>query len=317
MQYPILCLMGPTASGKTDLALQLADHFPIEIINVDSAQIYKEMDIGAGKPSVEIRQKIPHHLMDILDPAIPYSAAQFRIDALRIIPQIIARGNMPVLVGGTYLYFKILQEGLSPVPASDSAIREKLSEKLKEQGLPVLYAELAKIDPQTAQTLQPTDPQRILRALEIYAISGKTKSQWLAMPRDASSSYKYINIALIPIETPRSVLHDRIALRYNQMLEQGFEEEVRKLFNRGDLNETMPSIRAVGYRQMWQYLSHQISYEAMRETAIAATRQLAKRQLTWLRQNPNVITLDFMAADLMVQLQNCVSKDGLFNLTDQ
>ncbi len=291
--------MGPTASGKTALALKIAEKLPVEIINVDSAQIYREMDIGAGKPSLLERASVPHHLMDILDPSESYSAAQFRIDALKIIAEVIQRKKIPLLVGGTFLYFKVLQEGLSPVPASDPEIRKCLMQECAEKGLSVLYQELVKIDPKTAAQLPHTDSHRIMRALEIYAITGKPKSFWITQPKkEINTLYRYVNVALIPMDTPRSLLHQRIALRFDNMLQNGFQAEAEKLFSRGDLHTLLPAIRAVGYRQMWHYLLNTCSFEEMRENAVAATRQLAKRQLTWMRHNPEIINYDFIDPDL-------------------
>lgn len=290
---PVICLMGPTASGKTDLAIHLCSYFPSEIINVDSAQIYQGLDIGSGKPALEIRQQIPHHLMDFLDPKNVYSAAQFRQDAILCIQAILARDRIPILVGGTMMYFKILQDGLSALPEADENVRKKLEQRVQEEGLEGLYKTLQEIDPASAIRIKPNDSQRIQRALEIAEITGKPMSFWLSQPKSAPLPFEFLNIALIPIETPRAVLHERIQARFNAMLEQGFVAEVEKLFQRGDLVESLPAIRSVGYRQVWQYLLGKLSYEEMVEKGVAATRQLAKRQLTWLRQWPNLETFDF------------------------
>ncbi len=305
---PIICIMGPTASGKTALALALSEQFPIEIINVDSAQIYQGMDIGSGKPSVAVRKKVPHHLMDILDPAQPYSAAQFCYNAIEAIQSIISRNRIPILVGGTMLYFKALQQGLSELPESSPIIRQQLENHLQENGLDALYQRLQVLDPLRASQIKSTDPQRILRALEIYDITGKTMSEWLVRPRIPLHSYQFINIALIPQTTPREVLHQRIEQRFVGMLDEGLVEEVKKLYQRGDLAPSMPAIRAVGYRQVWQYLANELSYEAMRETAIAATRQLAKRQLTWLRSWPQMQFFDMDAPDLLVNVSSNINQ---------
>lgn len=300
--------MGPTASGKTALALALSEQFPIEIINVDSAQIYQGMDIGSGKPSVAVRKKVPHHLMDILDPAQPYSAAQFCYDAIEAIQSIISRNRIPILVGGTMMYFKALQQGLSELPESSPIIRQQLENHLQENGLDALYQRLQVLDPLRASQIKPTDPQRILRALEIYDITGKTMSEWLVRPRIPLHSYQFMNIALIPQTTPREVLHQRIEQRFVEMLNEGLVEEVKMLYQRGDLTPTMPAIRAVGYRQVWQYLANELSYEVMRETAITATRQLAKRQLTWLRSWPQMQFFDMDAPDLLVNVSSNINQ---------
>lgn len=289
----LICILGPTASGKTALALALANQYPIEIINVDSAQIYHGMDIGSGKPDKAIREQVPHHLMDFLDPAQAYSAAQFREDALICIEDILSRDRIPLLVGGTMLYFKALQQGLAPLPTASPEVRQHLMQRLQNEGLASLYEYLLKIDPQTAARLAPTDPQRILRAIEIYEITQKPMSHWLEQQQPDSLPYEFMNIALMPITTPRSVLHERIAARFDAMLEQGLIEEVRKLKERADLNADLPAIRAVGYRQVWLYLEGKLSFEEMREKTIAATRQLAKRQMTWLRHWPDLQVFDF------------------------
>ncbi len=292
-QSPIICILGPTACGKTDLSLALAQRLPIEIMNVDSAQIYRHMDIGSGKPDQTIRQAIPHHLMDILDPLESYSAGQFTQDANVAIKQIISHGKIPVLVGGTMLYFKALQQGLSTLPGSSPVIRQALTQQLHENGLQALYQRLQAIDPQRATQIKPTDPQRIQRALEIYEMTGKTMTEWLLTPATTQHDFTFINIGMLPITTPRAVLHERIALRFDQMLAAGLVDEVNNLFTRGDLHLSLPALRAVGYRQVWKYLSGEMNYELMRENAIAATRQLAKRQLTWLRSWPDLVCFDF------------------------
>lgn len=287
-QLPIICFLGPTASGKTDLSLALAERLPIEIINVDSAQIYRDMDIGSGKPSTAIRQVIPHHLMDILDPLESYSAGQFTQDAIIAIKEILSRSKIPVLVGGTMLYFKALQQGLANLPSCNVTIRQALTQQLQENGVHALYQRLQSIDPQRAAQIKPTDPQRIQRALEIYEMTGRTMTEWLSTPTTKQHDFTFINIGIAPVTTPRAVLHERIALRFDQMLAAGLVDEVNHLFTRGDLHLSLPSIRAVGYRQVWEYLLGEVDYEVMRENAIAATRQLAKRQLTWLRSWPEV-----------------------------
>lgn len=293
-----ICLMGPTASGKTELALSLARYLPLEIVNVDSAQIYQQMDIGSGKPDHTTLAEVPHHLMDFLDPALAYNAAQFCQDANACITAIFQRGNVPLLVGGTMLYFKALQQGLSCLPPADPEVRQTLTQWIKAEGLAAAYEKLQVIDPLSAQRIKSTDPQRIQRALEVYEVSGKPLSFWLAQSTKTSSAFHFINLALIPLTTDREVLHQRIHKRFEHMLAQGFVAEVQALMNRGDLSEHLPAIRAVGYRQIWQYLLGQCSYEVMQEKAIAATRQLAKRQLTWLRSWPELTCFDFAQPEL-------------------
>ena len=299
---PIICLLGPTASGKTNLSFSLAEQFPIEIINVDSAQIYQGLDIGSGKPSLAQRNKVPHHLMDILDASKPYSAAEFCRDAIKAISEIRLRGRTPLLVGGTMLYFKVLQQGLSVLPSSDPDIRRKLNHMMQANGLDVLYQQLQAVDPVRAKQLSPTDPQRIQRALEIYEMSGKTMTEWLSSPPVVSHPFCFLNIGLVCNETPRFVLHQRIEARFDQMLADGFIKEVQALYQRGDLDVAMPAIRAVGYRQAWQYLTKELSYDEMREKSIAATRQLAKRQLTWLRHWPDLLPLEFDDPQLLAKV---------------
>lgn len=282
---PILCLAGPTASGKSASTHILAQHWPIEVIVMDSATIYRDMDIGTAKPSAEEQAAIPHHLLDIRDPAESYSAAEFATDATRLIQEIRARGHYPVLCGGTMLYYKALREGLNDLPQADPAIRQQLDERAQEIGWPGMHEELTRIDPVTAARLAPRDSQRIQRALEIFHISGKTMSDWLkdkAQPQEGS--HQYVTMSLEPED--RSWLHKRIAVRYHDMIEQGLLQEVEKLYKRPDLHPGLPSIRCVGYRQLWSYLDGEVSLDLAIEQAIAATRQLAKRQLTWLRSEP-------------------------------
>jgi tRNA dimethylallyltransferase len=304
----VMCLLGPTASGKTALALNLATILPIEIINVDSAQVYQGMEIGTGVPDKKIRAQIPHHLIDFLDPATPYNAAQFREDALVIIEQIFSRGKIPLLVGGTMYYFKALQQGLAPLPQADPVVRAKFTALLHERGLSFLYEQLQQIDPLTAKRLAPTDSQRIQRALEVYAITQKPLSYWLSQQTAIQAEYVYINVALMPLNTSRAWLHQRIEKRFDEMLALGLIEEVTRLKQRPDLNLTLPAIRAVGYAQVWQYLQGELTYEAMREKAIAATRQLAKRQLTWLRHWPNCLYFDFLDPNLIEKMRDLLLK---------
>ena len=307
---PAIFLMGPTASGKTDLALQLADALPCEIISVDSALIYRGMDIGSAKPNAEILQKYPHHLIDILDPAQSYSAAQFRDDALQAMADITARGRIPLLVGGTMLYFKALTEGLAAMPSADPEVRTRLEQQAASEGWAALHSELQRIDPVSAQRIHPNDPQRLLRALEVWHISGQTmtqlrakqslEKQQLLASNGAHLPYNVATFAIAPQQ--RSVLHERIAQRFQQMLEQGFIAEVEALRQRGDLHVDLPSIRAVGYRQAWAYLDGEYAYDEMIERGIIATRQLAKRQFTWLRSWDDVEWLDSLSCNKMSQV---------------
>lgn len=278
-------LMGPTASGKTALAIALRQRLPVELISVDSALIYRGMDIGTAKPTPEEQAQAPHRLLDILDPAQTYSAADFRRDALREMADIVAAGRIPLLVGGTMLYYKALLEGLSPLPSADSDIRAKIEWQAAEQGWEAMHRQLATIDPVAARRIHPNDPQRLTRALEVFMISGKTLTELTEIAGDALP-YNVHQFAIAP--TDREVLHQRIALRFQHMLDAGFEDEVRALFARGDLHADMPAIRCVGYRQMWSYLDGELTYDEMVYRGICATRQLAKRQITWLRGWQNV-----------------------------
>ncbi|SRR5579883_3003737 len=294
---PVICLMGPTASGKTPLAVELVQRFPCEIISVDSAMVYRGMDIGTAKPGAEILAQAPHRLIDILDPNLPYSAGQFRLDALREIQEIIAKGKIPLLVGGTMLYFRVLMQGLAPLPPANAVLRAQLQMRADVEGWQALHANLAKVDPIAAKRIHPQDSQRIQRALEVYELTGKTITAWQVEETSPLSHYRLYSLALIPSDRAR--LHQRIALRFRQMLAQGFVAEVEDLYHRGDLSADLPSIRSVGYRQAWAYLSGEINETEMQEQAIAATRQLAKRQLTWLRSWPEVILFDSEADDIV------------------
>ncbi len=286
-----VAIMGPTASGKTAAALEIARHLPCEIISVDSALVYREMDIGTAKPTPAELAEAPHHLIDIIDPTEAYSAMQFRQDALRLTQEIIARGRLPLLVGGTMLYFKVLRDGLDELPQADRALRAQLDEEAARVGMPAMHARLAKLDPVTAARLKPNDSQRIQRALEISLLSGQPMSALLSQKPAEPLPMRLLPLALEPSE--RAVLHERIALRFDLMLRDGgLEREVRALRARGDLHLGLPSMRCVGYRQMWEYLDGSIDAASMREKGIAATRQLAKRQLTWLRSMPERISID-------------------------
>lgn len=287
----VICLMGPTAAGKTDLALHLAEHLPCELISVDSALVYRGMDIGTAKPDAATLARYPHHLVDILDPAEAYSAARFRVDAQALITDILDRGRIPLLVGGTMLYFKALAGGLAQMPSADPQVRQRIEAMAAAAGWEAVHGELAKVDPQAAQRIHPNDPQRIQRAYEVFLLTGVPLSEWhrrQALENAESSatgrpnmSYTTRYVAVAPRE--RHILHERIALRFQQMMEQGFLAEVEALHARGDLDVSMPSIRAVGYRQAWDYLEGRLSLEEMVERGVIATRQLAKRQFTWLR----------------------------------
>ena len=287
--------MGPTASGKTALAIALRQQLPVELISVDSALIYRGMDIGTAKPSAEEQALAPHRLLDIRDPAESYSAAEFRRDALAEMAEITREGKIPLLVGGTMLYFKALLEGLSPLPPAYPQIRQQIEQTAAEQGWETLHRQLCEIDPVAGSRIHPNDPQRLSRALEVFFISGKTLTE-LTKTAGEALPYDVYQFAIAPAS--RELLHQRIALRYDQMLASGFEAEARALFARGDLHTDMPSIRCVGYRQMWSYLSGEIDYDEMVYRGICATRQLAKRQMTWLRGWPDVHWLDSDAPEL-------------------
>ena len=293
---PAIFLMGPTASGKTDLAVALTEALPCEIISVDSALIYKGMDIGSAKPEPEVLAKAPHKLVDILDPAEAYSAADFREDALALMADMTARGKIPLLVGGTMMYFKVLRDGMAQLPAANDQIRQQLLQQAEEQGWETLHQRLIEVDPEASRRIKPADTQRLQRALEVYELTGKPLSQWHSEQEDQRLPYNVINFAVSPED--RAVLHERIALRFKLMLDAGFMDEARQLFARDDLNPSMPSVRCVGYRQAWAYLSGEYGYEEMVEKGIIATRQLAKRQLTWLRSWPDVHWLDTLSDDL-------------------
>ena len=280
MKPTAIFLMGPTASGKTDLAIQLRSSLPVEVISVDSALIYKGMDIGTAKPSKEELDLAPHRLIDILDPSESYSAMNFRDDALREMADITEQGKIPLLVGGTMLYYKALIEGLSPLPSADENIRAEIEQKAAQQGWAALHTELAKIDPISATRINPSDSQRINRALEVFYITGKSLTE-LTEEKGEALPHDFVQFAIAPQD--RHILHDRIEQRFHKMIELGFQAEVEKLYSRGDLNINLPSIRCVGYRQMWEYLQGDYDHEEMIFRGICATRQLAKRQLTWLR----------------------------------
>ncbi|MAV76564.1 MAG: tRNA (adenosine(37)-N6)-dimethylallyltransferase MiaA [Actinobacteria bacterium TMED172] len=285
--------MGPTACGKTALAESIAQHFPVEVISVDSALIYRHMDIGTAKPDAEYLARLPHHLIDIRDPDQRYSAADFRRDALPLMADITARGHIPLLVGGTMLYFKVLFEGIAELPPADTAIRQQILSDAEQLGWQAMHQRLAAVDPSTAAALHPNHSQRIQRALEVYYSSGETLSSHQARQQLEALPYRVAQLALWPAE--RSELHARIAQRFDQILHQGLVDELRALRRDFDLHPGMPSMRSVGYRQSWDYIEQRISEQQLREQGIAATRQLAKRQLTWLRKWPG---LHRLGADL-------------------
>lgn len=304
-----IAIMGPTASGKTAAALEIARHIPAEIISVDSALVYRGMDIGSAKPSIAERASVPHHLIDILDPADAYSAMQFREDALRLVANIAQRGKLPLLVGGTMMYFKALRDGLDALPQADPELRARLDAEAARIGMPAMHAKLATLDPATAMRLKPNDSQRIQRALEIIELTGQPMSQLLAKAPKAELPFDLLPLSMEPSD--RSVLHARIATRFDAMLDEangGLLQEVQALRARGDLHLGLPSMRCVGYRQAWEYLDGAYDLQALREKGIAATRQLAKRQLTWLRSMPDRVVVDCNAADSATQVLHLVRR---------
>ena len=300
-------LMGATAAGKTDLAVELTKTLPCDIVSVDSALIYKGMDIGTAKPSAEVLAEAPHRLIDIIDPSESYSVAQFYQDALTEMNEISAAGRIPLLVGGTMMYFRILSEGIGALPSADENVRKIIAGDAAAHGWPYVHAQLAKVDPEAAQRIKPTDPQRLQRALEVYRVSGKTMTQiWAEQkaPVDGKghSDYTELNSGLPPVPydvislaigpKDRAVLHERIEQRYHSMLASGFIDEVKQFHADKRMHADMPSMKCVGYRQVWDYLENKLSYDEMVERGIIATRQLAKRQLTWLRRWPNLNQLE-------------------------
>ncbi len=294
-----ICIMGPTATGKTELALRIAEALPADLISVDSAMVYRGLDIGSAKPDALTLQQYPHRLIDILDPAEAYSAGQFCEHALAEMRAITAAGRLPVLVGGTMLYFNALQNGIAGLPDADPVVRARLDAEATEHGLARLHARLARLDPAAAERIHPNDPQRIQRALEVYEITGKTLTVLHAEQAQKKLPYRLLKIALMP-PGDRAGLRQVIAARFDTMLVAGLIDEVRGLYRRGDLSPELPAIRAVGYRQVWAYLAGDYDYPSMREKAIIATAQLAKRQMTWLRKEPEC---NFIAPE-KVELQN-------------
>ena len=300
--------MGPTASGKTGVAVELVQRLPLEIISVDSALVYRGMDIGTAKPDAETLRIAPHHLIDIRDPSEVYSVAEFRDDALREMEAIRARGNTPLLVGGTMLYFRALQQGLSDLPGADSGVRAQLEAEAREKGWQAMHTRLRRVDPQSAARIHPNDPQRIQRALEVYELSGLPLSELCAAGRQAPPAYRFLKIILAPEQ--REVLHERIRQRFELMLAQGFLDEVRRLRARRDLNPGLPSMRAVGYRQAWAYLEGELSQGEWVDRAVIATRQYAKRQLTWLRSESDCHWIDPLKEDAVSRIRFLMNRTG-------
>ena len=291
-QPPAIFLLGPTASGKSDLAMKLTSHLPVELVSVDSALVYRDMNIGTAKPDAEILRQYPHHLVDIRNPDEVYSAADFRSEVLTLMSAISERGNIPLLVGGTMLYFKVLIEGIASMPAADSAIREKIVREAETGGWQKVHQRLAEVDPESAARIHPNDPQRLQRALEIWELTGESMTQLHKKQQDlVSLPFSVCQLAIIPSD--RADLHRIIAARFEQMIKDGFIEEVEHLREKYGLNAELPSIKSVGYRQVWQYLEGEVDRKAMQERAIIATRQLAKRQFTWLRGWSNLKEIPF------------------------
>lgn len=307
----VICLMGPTASGKTALALALHEKFPVDIVSVDSSQVYRGMDIGTAKPSTAERARAPHRLIDIRDPAETYSAAEFCTDAAHEIAAIVARGRIPLLVGGTMFYFHALEHGLSSLPSADATVRQRLTEEAQRIGWHGLHARLAMIDPDAARRINPNDAQRIQRALEIHTLTGQAPDALTRASGRTAASYRFYKIALWPGD--RAVLHARIAHRFDEMLNRGLIDEVETLRRRGDLNQNLPSMRTVGYRQIWSYLTTKVNYNQMVERAVAATRQLAKRQLTWLRRDQDVQRIDCSGELPLTQVTELVQRMTMDN----
>jgi tRNA dimethylallyltransferase len=289
MERTAILILGPTASGKSTLALALAARLPVEIVSVDSAQVYRGMDVGTAKPGADERARVPHHLIDIVEPTQSYSAAAFRADALGLVEAISARGRIPVLVGGTMLYFRALLEGLSELPSSDVSVRARIDAEAAERGWPAMHAELAKVDAATAARLAPNDAQRIQRALEIHRVTGRPMSELIGRP-SISPPFRSIALGLVPRD--RGELHRRIETRFDAILANGLVDELRALRRGYRLAPTLPSMRCVGYRQAWQFLEGELTQAGLRDRGIFATRQLAKRQLTWLRSMPGVEIFD-------------------------
>ncbi len=306
MTLPVIFLMGPTATGKTDIAAALFKRLPIELISVDSAQVYLGMDIGTAKPSVEFLNNVPHRLIDICEPDETYSAAKFRSDALLAIDEIHAQNRIPLLVGGTGLYFRALETGISDLPDADEDVRQRLESEARDIGWEAMHARLAEIDPVSAERIHPNDPQRIQRALEIYEISGRSMTEHCEDGDASPFPFELIKIILNPGD--RSNFHEKIKHRFLKMLDDGLVDEVRTFHANARFSSALPSMRMVGYRQVWNYLDEETDYEEMIEKAIVATRQLAKRQMTWLRKEENGIWLDSDESGLIDQIQGILGE---------
>ncbi len=309
MRRRAVLLMGPTGAGKTDIALELTERLPLEIVSVDSALVYRGMDIGTAKPSALARARVPHHLIDIRDPAEAYSAGEFVRDAAEALEDIWSRGRTPLLVGGTMLYFHALTAGIAKLPSADPPMRAQIEREAELKGWDALHRELAHVDPEAAARIHSHDPQRIQRALEVFRLTGQTITQLQRVPRALFAATDISEIAVIPGE--RSALHARLAARFELMLAGGFVDEVRGLYTRGDLTREHPAMRAVGYRQLWEYLSGSCGLQAAEERAVAATRQLVKRQLTWLRRRSRAACFDCMHPEVARAIYDALSK-GIF-----
>ena len=311
MNDAVIFLMGPTAGGKTSLAVQLVKQLPLEIISVDSAMVYRGMDIGTAKPTREVLQSAPHRLIDICDPTETYSAGRFRKDALAAIEDIRRNNRIPLLVGGTGLYFRTLEQGFSDLPATDPALRARLTQVLQERGSPALHAELKRVDPDSAARLHPNDSQRVQRALEVYEMTNTPLSVLTREGRLGALPHTIIKLALVPSD--RNVIRERAGQRFIGMLQQGLVDEVRGLFQRKDMHENLTSMRLVGYRQVWSYLAGRSSYSEMRERAVIATRQLAKRQITWLRTEENTTWFDSAKAGIAKEVMEFLHNNPAFS----
>ena len=311
MTEAVIFLMGPTASGKTSLAVELVKHLPLEIISVDSAMVYRGMDIGTAKPGREVLEAAPHHLLDICEPTESYSAGRFRRDAMAAIEDIRKNNRIPILVGGTGLYFRSLEQGFSNLPATDPALRARLTKMLHAHGSAALHAELTRVDPVAAQRLHPNDSQRIQRALEVYEMTGTAFSVFTAQGRLGPLPGKVVKLALVPPD--RRMIRERTRQRFIRMLESGLVDEVRGFFEREDMHEDLPSMRMVGYRQVWSYLAGRLNYSEMQEKAVIATRQLAKRQITWLRREENITWFDSYRPDIAQELMVFLRDSSAFS----
>jgi len=311
MNDTVIFLMGPTASGKTALALELVKQLPLEVISVDSAMVYKGLDIGTAKPGKDVLETVPHRLIDICEPTETYSAGRFRYDALAAIEAICKQRRIPLLVGGTGLYFRTLEQGFSDLPATDPALRRRWRARLREHGSAALHTELRRVDPGSAARLHPHDAQRVQRALEVYEMTGRPLSALVAKGRLGRLSQTVIKLALVPAD--RQLLRAQVRQRFRHMLEQGLVDEVRGFYQREDMHEDLPSMRLVGYRQVWSYLAGQCDFAEMQERAVIATRQLAKRQLTWLRSEQNAVWFDPSAMNITRAVVKYLCENSAFS----